>query len=70
MKIILDRNKCIGCGSCAAVCNRFFEIAKDGKSHLKNSKKTIEEIESLEVENLDCAKEAVDICPAQAITTE
>lgn len=37
MKIIVERPKCIGCGSCAALCPDFWEMAEDGKSFLKNS---------------------------------
>lgn len=84
MKIILDRNKCIGCGSCAAICPKFFEMAQDGKSHLINSQpaqsvggpvrpsgeKDAQGIESFEVENADCAKDAADVCPVQAISVE
>ena len=36
-KIILQREKCIGCGSCWAVCPKHFELADDGKSHIKDS---------------------------------
>ncbi len=39
-KIKLDREKCIGCGSCQAVCLKFFEMADDGKSHIKGSSPT------------------------------
>ena len=67
MKIILDRPKCIGCGSCAAVCPLFFEMAQDNKSHLKNSQKDGQEIESLEVVDAACVKEAADVCPVQII---
>ncbi|KKT26765.1 MAG: hypothetical protein UW11_C0006G0031 [Parcubacteria group bacterium GW2011_GWA2_43_9b] len=29
MKIIIERQKCIGCGSCVAVCDKYFEMADD-----------------------------------------
>ena len=38
MKIILERQKCIGCGSCVAVCSKYWEMGDDGKGHLKDSK--------------------------------
>lgn len=68
MKVILKRKQCIGCGSCAAVCPNFFEMADDGLSHLKDSKKEGEE-ESREIEEnkIGCAKEAAEVCPVQAI---
>jgi ferredoxin len=68
MKIILDKSKCIGCGSCAALCSKFFELGEDGKSHLKGSKLTEnEQKEELEISEPGCAKEAAEVCPVQAI---
>ncbi|PIZ90306.1 ferredoxin, partial [bacterium (Candidatus Moisslbacteria) CG_4_10_14_0_2_um_filter_36_61] len=29
-KIKLDKEKCIGCGSCAAVCPEVFKVGDDG----------------------------------------
>ena len=67
-KIIHEVEKCIGCGSCAAVCPKFFEMEDDGKSHLKGSKKDpTNGNEILENENSNCAQEAVDVCPVQCI---
>ena len=65
-KIILEKSKCVGCAACEALCPKFFEI-KDGKSHLKGSKEDSIKNEELEVEDTDCADEAVDSCPAQCI---
>lgn len=70
MKIVLDRPKCIGCGSCVAVCEQHFEIADDGKSHLKDSQKDAQDIETLKVAEPGCAKEAAEICPVQIIKIE
>mgnify|MGYP003771133841 CR=1 FL=1 len=67
-KIKLDRNKCIGCGSCAALCSKCFEIIDDGKSHIKNAEK--KDIEELEVDKIDCAESAAEACPAQCIYIE
>ncbi len=38
-KIILEREKCIGCGSCIALCPKHFEIIDDGKSSIKNAQR-------------------------------
>jgi len=75
MKIILEREKCIGCGSCVALAPKFFELADDGKSHLKNSRLPDGQAkndpktgnEELETEKLDSAQEAADACPVQCI---
>lgn len=56
--IKVDKEKCIGCGSCAAVCPGNFEIKDDGKSEPINS----------EVESLGCNQLAAESCPVQAIT--
>jgi ferredoxin len=67
-KIIINRNNCIGCGSCAALCEKYFEMAEDGKSHLKNSTRTAEGNDELEVDSADCASSAAEACPAQCIS--
>jgi ferredoxin len=65
-KIILEREKCIGCGSCQALCPKYFKLIEDGKSHLIGSKKNSKN-EELEVEKVDCIKEAAEACPVQII---
>lgn len=71
MKIIIERSKCIGCGSCVAVCPKFFDLASDddGLADLKGSVQNGDNFE-LEVTDADCAKEAVEICPVQVIRLE
>lgn len=59
MKITIDKETCIGCGSCAALCPDFFELDDDNKAFFKEGG-----------ENDQCVKEAVDVCPVQAIKTE
>ena len=50
----VDKNKCIGCGACAAVCPEGFELVK-GKAQVKNAK-------------AKCIGEAINICPVGAIS--
>ena len=66
-KIIHEREKCIGCGSCAALCPKFFEMVDDGKAKLLNSEKNAEGNDELEVEETGCIREAADACPVQII---
>ncbi len=68
-KIILEKSKCIGCGSCQVLCPKFFEI-KDSKAHLKGSqtKSDNEEMETAEID--DCVKEAASACPMECIRIE
>ena len=54
-KITVDKEKCIGCGACAAQCDNF--DIEDGKAKVKES----------QVDDIGCNKEAADICPVDAI---
>lgn len=58
-KVKVDQDKCMGCGLCASICPEVFE--------LKNGKSQVKEKADLE-KNEDCVKEAMDSCPAQAIS--
>lgn len=60
MKVKVDKEKCIGCGACVALCGEVFEL-KDGKSHVK---------ENCKCEDCDCCKQAAEQCPVDAITVE
>ena len=51
----VDQNKCIGCGTCVALCPKVFSMGDDGKAK-SNGKKA------------PCAKEAEDSCPVDAIS--
>ncbi len=66
-KITQEREKCIGCGSCAALCPKYWEMAQDGKSKLLNSTQNAEGNYEIETEDVECNKEAADACPVQII---
>jgi len=55
MSIKIDKNLCIGCGACEALCPDVFKINKQGKS------------EVISQTNLPCAKNAAESCPMRAI---
>ncbi|MFH1820708.1 MAG: ferredoxin [Candidatus Nealsonbacteria bacterium] len=65
-KVILERPKCIGCGSCESVCPKYWKLGDDGKVNLIGSKSQGENFE-LEVEEAGCNTQAVEICPVQCI---
>lgn len=67
MKILHEREKCIGCGSCAAICPKFWEMANDGKVTLIGSKLNSEKKHELEVDSLSCLQESADSCPVEII---
>ncbi|MBD3355466.1 ferredoxin [Candidatus Woesearchaeota archaeon] len=54
----VDKEKCIGCGACTAVCGDVFEI-KDTKAFAKEPET-----------DKECAKEGADACPVDAITVK
>jgi ferredoxin len=58
-KISVDKNTCIGCGSCEAICPKSFKLVS-GKAKPINSN----------VEKLTCEKEAESSCPVGAIKVE
>ena len=66
MKIIQEHNKCIGCGSCVALCPKYWETGEDSKAKPIGSKKTGTNYE-LEIEKIECNQGAADACPVQCI---
>jgi ferredoxin len=66
--IKLERSKCIGCGSCTAMCPKFFKMEDDGRSSIVGVK--ISEMQELEINKIDCTEAAVDVCPVQCINIE
>jgi len=65
----LYRSKCIGCGSCAAVCPEYFEMDDDGLSRVKNAKRNESGEDILEIgeDKIGYVKEAAEVCPVQII---
>ncbi len=68
VRIIFEKSKCVGCGSCAAVCPKYWEMSEDGKARLKNGKPGAGNgSEEIEINEVDCNKEASNVCPSQCI---
>ncbi len=61
MKIKIDKEKCIGCGNCAAICPEVFSL-KEGKAQVNQGTN----FES----HRDCIKQAINSCPVLAIQQE
>jgi len=58
-KPVVNKQKCIGCGACVAICPDDFEMGSDGKASAK-----------LKAKNSECAKTAANNCPVGAIGFE
>lgn len=68
MKIILEQDKCIGCGSCANICKKHFKMNKNYKSDLVGGKKTKGNVFEKEIKEVDKeTQDAVNSCPAMCI---
>ena len=58
MGISIDSDECMGCESCVEICPEAFEMNDDGdKATVKDEDCTA-----------DCVEEAIDACPAEAIS--
>jgi len=71
--ITIDRSGCVSCGSCWDACPAFFEQNKDDSfsqviAAFRINGKPGTGRPPAEAEG--CAREAVDICPAQVIAAE
>ena len=62
MKVKVNKDVCIGCGACQAICPNVFEIGDDGHADVKT-----ETIAEEETSNVQDAKES---CPVGAIVEE
>lgn len=62
MRVKVNQDACIGCGACAAICDKVFELDDEGLSTVKEEEisKDLEEV----------VKDAIDSCPTGAIVGE
>lgn len=57
VKIIHEKEKCIGCGACVALCPSNWEMGSDNKSKCKNTSP----------KEVGCNKDAAEGCPVSCI---
>ena len=72
MKVKVNKDACIGCGACAAICDEVFEINDEGLSEVKveENSDNKEEFISVKEELQDEVRDAADSCPTGAIEIE
>ena len=72
VKINIDRESCIECGSCEATCPEVFKLPSGEKSTVVEKYRTDGRPEQGEVpaEQEACTQEAADLCPVNAISTQ
>ncbi|AAB91062.1 MULTISPECIES: ferredoxin [Archaeoglobus] len=59
MKAVVDRDLCIGCGTCEEICPEVFRLNDEGISEVIGS-----------CDSAECCEEAMESCPASAISLE
>ena len=65
-RVIIDHSACQGFGACVELCSKFNLSDEDNKSHVEGGKKS-ESQEIVELDELDCHKQAAQACPFNAI---
>lgn len=67
MKVSIDKDKCIMCGSCVAICPEVFEMKDDGSVDVKEQYKGKDISDDAIIAKV---KEAQVACPTIAIEVE
>lgn len=62
MKVKVNKDACIGCGACEAICPNVFKIEDDGFSNVQ--------VDTVEKEDEESVRDAIDSCPTGAIEEE
>lgn len=62
MKVKVNKDTCIGCGACAAICDTVFELDDEGLSVAKK--------EEVKDDEKQAVRDAADSCPTGAIEVE
>jgi ferredoxin len=65
-RVEIDYNVCQGFGACEELCSNFKVGDEDRKSHVEGAKK-VSDGETIELDELECHKQAAEACPFNAI---
>jgi len=63
-KLVVDKETCLGCGTCAALCPKVFKIGEDGKAEVRQLADDQTADSSENIQN------AIDSCPTNSIKWE
>ena len=61
MKVVVDQDTCTGCGLCVDSCPEVFDMTDDAASV---------KVDMVPAESEDCARQAAEDCPVEAISVE
>ncbi len=67
MKVRINKDKCVMCGSCVAIAPEVFEMKDDGSVDVKAECQNVDIQDAILVEKI---KQAEVACPVMAIETE
>jgi len=71
MRVTIDREGCIGCGVCEALCPEVFVLVEDGKSSIVEKYRAGNPGEGEVSDSLrECVEIAEKSCPVQVIRSE
>ncbi len=60
-QIVIEKEECLGCGTCAELCPDVFGLDEDEEKAFVKRADAVDE---------DCVEEAISSCPAECISIE
>ncbi len=75
IRVVIDRDKCLGCGAAPATCPEVFVLGSDNGKNKVVDKYAVETTSSKSIgivpgELRGCIVKAIEICPVKAVSME